>query len=633
MDTPVPPQAQTPGTPLSREYPDRPWVGVGVVVWRGDKVLLVRRGKPPRAGQWGLPGGAQDVGETLFEAAAREVIEETGLRVRPYAIITAVDAVNRDEDGRVRFHYTLVEVAAEYAGDEEPVAGDDADAAQWTALSEIERLVEWGETLRVIRLSAEQRRQSQPAARRRIRARTDSEKLKPRPDLTALMRSPLGGLIARPWLDTVSLRLLAEWFFPMSRAWAAAMVAGGSFERFCEEVPFAPRRVFRSVWLHHALRETASAVERHNAATLTWERALFHDPSASAAAAVHAEEERLDAATALSTARLSFAMFGRTRRPPACRWDIPSPGEVEERHGARLADPTHAYEMPDRLPEVVVSRHLRSDIGAEYWLRFASPYASIGSPCWARVFEPEDAPSRATVIYLHGICMEADQVRQPLREIEALCRRGIRVIAAEAPWHGRRRAYGRYGGEPLVATAPLGALEHFAAHLRELAVLTAWARRTGSGPVGWSGTSLGAFTCQLAAVHAAGWPERMRADALLLSTTSEGLDEIALSGAIAKAFGVDQMLPRHGWTVPALSRWRPLTDPIGPAAMGGNHVFMLLGSEDTVAPIAGAIGLARRWGVPQDQVFIRPQGHFSIPAGLMVDEAPLAAFAEHLLRL
>src|SRR3712207_2589394 len=83
-----------------REYPDRPWVGVGVIVWRGDQVLLVRRGRPPRAGQWGLPGGAQEVGETLFEAAAREVLEETGLTVRPYAVVTAVDAVNRDDDGR-----------------------------------------------------------------------------------------------------------------------------------------------------------------------------------------------------------------------------------------------------------------------------------------------------------------------------------------------------------------------------------------------------------------------------------------------------------------------------------------------------------------------------------------------------
>src|SRR5690242_2338871 len=95
-----------------REFPARPWVGVGVVVWQGERVLLVRRGKAPRLGQWGIPGGAQHIGETLFEAAAREVWEETGLIVTPQAIITALDAISRDPDGKARYHYTLVEVLA-----------------------------------------------------------------------------------------------------------------------------------------------------------------------------------------------------------------------------------------------------------------------------------------------------------------------------------------------------------------------------------------------------------------------------------------------------------------------------------------------------------------------------------------
>lgn len=137
---------------MSREYPDRPWVGVGVVVRRAGRVLLVRRARPPRLGEWAIPGGAQHLGETVFEAAVREVREETGLDVRPAGIVTAVDSISRDPQGRVRFHYTLIEVAADSpAGD--PVAADDVDAVRWATPEEAESLLAWPETLRVIRLA------------------------------------------------------------------------------------------------------------------------------------------------------------------------------------------------------------------------------------------------------------------------------------------------------------------------------------------------------------------------------------------------------------------------------------------------------------------------------------------------
>ena len=140
----------------SREYPDRPWVGVGVIVWRGDRVLMIRRGKAPRLGQWSLPGGAQSVGETVFETAVREVREETGLAVEPTGIVTVVDAITPDADGRVHFHYTLVEVAAECAGGD-PVCADDALEACWATPDEAGELTEWDETRRVIQLAAAQR--------------------------------------------------------------------------------------------------------------------------------------------------------------------------------------------------------------------------------------------------------------------------------------------------------------------------------------------------------------------------------------------------------------------------------------------------------------------------------------------
>jgi 8-oxo-dGTP diphosphatase len=136
-------------SPDPRRYPDRPWVGVGVVVWRDDKVLLVRRGKAPRQGEWGIPGGAQDLGETLFETATREVREETGLTIRPTAIVTAIDAILRDSSTAVEFHYTLIEVSAEWVSGK-AVAQSDIEAVRWVLPAEVPGVVAWDETIRVI---------------------------------------------------------------------------------------------------------------------------------------------------------------------------------------------------------------------------------------------------------------------------------------------------------------------------------------------------------------------------------------------------------------------------------------------------------------------------------------------------
>lgn len=134
---------------MNREYPDRPLVGVGVVVFRGDEVLLIRRGKQPRLGQWSLPGGLQELGETVFQAALREVREECAIEIDAVGIIDIVDAITPDDAGRVRFHYTLVEVLAEWRAGE-PVAGDDAMAVAWFDPEAVGTLGMWEQTPRII---------------------------------------------------------------------------------------------------------------------------------------------------------------------------------------------------------------------------------------------------------------------------------------------------------------------------------------------------------------------------------------------------------------------------------------------------------------------------------------------------
>lgn len=138
---------------MSREYPQRPLVGIGVVVWRGADVLLIRRGKEPRLGQWSLPGGAQKIGETVYEGARREVREETGLDVEITGLIDVVDSIVPDGNGKVRYHYTLIDLAAEWRAGE-PMPGGDAASAVFVPAGDLDGYDLWDETLRIIGLSA-----------------------------------------------------------------------------------------------------------------------------------------------------------------------------------------------------------------------------------------------------------------------------------------------------------------------------------------------------------------------------------------------------------------------------------------------------------------------------------------------
>ncbi len=121
-----------------REYPTRPWVGIGVIAFRGDEVLLVQRGKPPRLGSWSLPGGAQHLGEPAETAARRELLEETGIEVGPLTLTAVIDGISYDARRTVRYHYTIVDYCAEWTAGE-AVAGDDVAAVAWAGPDDLAR--------------------------------------------------------------------------------------------------------------------------------------------------------------------------------------------------------------------------------------------------------------------------------------------------------------------------------------------------------------------------------------------------------------------------------------------------------------------------------------------------------------
>jgi len=111
-------------------YPDAPRVAVGAVVFKQDRVLLVRRGQPPAKGLWAIPGGSVKLGETLQAAAEREIREETGITIRAREPVYTFESIVHDDAGSVRFHYVIIDLLADYL-DGEPIPGDDALAARW----------------------------------------------------------------------------------------------------------------------------------------------------------------------------------------------------------------------------------------------------------------------------------------------------------------------------------------------------------------------------------------------------------------------------------------------------------------------------------------------------------------------
>jgi len=141
------------------DYPNRPLIGVGVVVLKGRDVLLVRRGKPPREGRWSLPGGRQRLGETVRETASREVEEETGTEAEVTALLDVVDSITRDDAGQIAYHYTLVDFLAEWRSGEAAAGGDAAEVA-WADPADLERYELWQETVRLIRMGVERRRET-----------------------------------------------------------------------------------------------------------------------------------------------------------------------------------------------------------------------------------------------------------------------------------------------------------------------------------------------------------------------------------------------------------------------------------------------------------------------------------------
>jgi len=175
---------------LRRKYPTAPIAAAGVVVLRDRKVLLVKRAKEPDGGRWTIPGGAVELGETVREAAAREVREECGIEVEVGPVVGVVDAIFSDEEGRIRFHYILIDLLAKYKGGELAPASD-ALAIRWVPLEELNCLNVPERAKRIIRKAFKMTRGGSPMLEEVV-----GQLLVKRGLTVAVAESCTGGLIA-----------------------------------------------------------------------------------------------------------------------------------------------------------------------------------------------------------------------------------------------------------------------------------------------------------------------------------------------------------------------------------------------------------------------------------------------------
>ena len=122
-----------------RWYPEYPMIGVGALIFREGRMLLVKRSKEPGKGLWSIPGGRLELGETIVEAVKREVFEECGVQIDIVRILEVMDNIQRDNDGRIRYHFILIDMLANYISGE-PEAQSDADECRWVTPEELDKL-------------------------------------------------------------------------------------------------------------------------------------------------------------------------------------------------------------------------------------------------------------------------------------------------------------------------------------------------------------------------------------------------------------------------------------------------------------------------------------------------------------
>ncbi len=441
--------------------------------------------------------------------------------------------------------------------------------------------------------------------------------------MNVLFDSPVGALLARPWVDPVGLYGLRRWYLPLSRLWAAANLAGLDVARFREESGIALPGFWSEARLRRLLARHGRTQARADEIRTAWEADSF-DPAAGG------DPERLDrerraAATAHLASRAFFYPLLFPSRPSLARWCIDAPEQVERDLGHVLENPSALYVAPLAPERVETSRSFVKDGLREYWLRAATPAARLrqrpgSETLYARVVEPAGG-TIDTLVFGNGLCVETELMSMDRGPGAQLAATGWRVIEPVSPYHGLRAMPGFYGGEPFFAASPTSSLDLIAGQTIESALLVAWARARFAGKVALAGISMSSFVAQLAASHCHLWPPEARPDAAMLISHSGRVEDVTFGGALAEMLGLDRALIAAGWSRESLARLSRAIDPAESPALPPSRVVSVLGETDRWVPYDDGLALARRWRLPEANVFQYRLGHLGMPVQLTRDGA------------
>lgn len=427
------------------------------------------------------------------------------------------------------------------------------------------------------------------------------------------------------WFDPLSSWALRRLFVPSSLLWAAAEQAGTSVERFYEAAQL-PNSGANERKLSEALILTAAARQIAEAREAEWQQVFFGSGVAGPQARRELEGARYAASHAYNLARRYFGFLLRSD-PPRLKAVTQSPEEIAAIYGSKF-ERLSLDGLDGVAAEIEVSKQIERPAGVDYWLRFPSPSALLGDTVYARVLEPHGVENPPTIIFGHGICIEFDHWRGLIDEARTLRAEGFRVIRPAAPWHGRRRPLGNFGGQPMMARIPGGLFDAFTGSAYEWAVLADWARKTSRGPLAFGGTSLGALIAQFAAEKIGARNERLRPEGLFLITHSGRMTDATFHGDMPNLLGVDLDAAAQGWSRERIEEGLGLLDPARLPAVKPERIVTVLGKRDRVTPFASGLSLIDSWGVPDENRFVWDRGHFSMPLTMIRNPAPVVRFRE-----